>query len=451
MRQIPIVFLCVAFFPSARDIIAQEGFIWTDSVVEYRFSSLSDSLPQHKVTNYVREEDSATHLHITASWDTELNAWINEYKSIGISNQVAHKLELQTYYWDDNNTWAGSSRSFFWYDSKEDIMYTRRDIWDLNGANSGWTRQDSIVNRREIDSLVQISENFQWLVDSSSWKLARSWKFEKVRNEDETISDELESRLDTSSMDWIPVSQWVYTYDSLGNLTQMNKNYLVGSGNSWIEYIRKEFYYDSILNLNIEEKYVWDFKKSDWDLIYHSGVSEGSSQIKKQMFGVWDPKFNKWSYFNEVVSEFDSQGLIKQTTFFTRKPYSEWVDISQTRYTFNAEKQPILQTMSNYNNSISAFEVERKKYFYYPLPPVISGNDETFQTSYKAYPNPVSNMLHIEGPDHFQHAEIFNLNGQLLISTGKMEIDMSGLSSGLYLLRISENIGPSKLLVVIKI
>ena len=123
MRQIPIVFLCVAFFPSARDIIAQEGFIWTDSVVEYRFSSLSDSLPQHKVTNYVREEDSATHLHITASWDTELNAWINEYKSIGISNQVARKLELQTYYWDDNNTWAGSSRSFFWYDSKEDIMY----------------------------------------------------------------------------------------------------------------------------------------------------------------------------------------------------------------------------------------------------------------------------------------------------------------------------------------
>ena len=74
MKRIPVIFLCILFLPSAQDILAQEGFIWTDSVVEYSFSNFSDSLRQHKVTNYVLEEDTTTHLQITAYWDAELKS-----------------------------------------------------------------------------------------------------------------------------------------------------------------------------------------------------------------------------------------------------------------------------------------------------------------------------------------------------------------------------------------
>ena len=450
MKRIPVIFLCILFLPSAQDILAQEGFIWTDSVVEYSFSNFSDSLRQHKVTNYVLEEDTPTHLQITAYWDTELSAWINEYKSIGISDQAARKLEMQFYYWDDNNGWAGSNRSFFWYDSKEGIKQIRRDIWDLNGTDYSWIRQDSIVDRLEIDALSQISENYHWVEDSLLWRLDGSWKFDKVMNEDGTISEELASRLDTSTMEWTLHSKWVHTYDNLGNLAQMSQIFYYGQGEHWIEYIKRAFYYDNVLNLNIEAKYIWNFKKENWDLIYRGGVSEGESRIKRQIFGLWDPRFNKWSYFNEVVSEFDSQGLIEKTTSYSGKSEGGLGDISQSRYSFNAEKQPILQISSIWNSNLGAFEVERKNYFYYPWAAGLH-DVETFRTNYKAYPNPVSNTLHIEGPDSFKHAEIFNFNGQLLISAGEMEIDMSGLSSGLYLLKISESGGASELLVVIKI
>jgi len=53
----------------------------------------------------------------------------------------------------------------------------------------------------------------------------------------------------------------------------------------------------------------------------------------------------------------------------------------------------------------------------------------------KIYPNPVRNILNIETEDHFQKAEIYNFNGQLIKTSRHQKINVSDLPKGNYIIK----------------
>ncbi|MEA1878884.1 MAG: T9SS type A sorting domain-containing protein [Bacteroidota bacterium] len=55
---------------------------------------------------------------------------------------------------------------------------------------------------------------------------------------------------------------------------------------------------------------------------------------------------------------------------------------------------------------------------------------------YRIYPNPVSDYLTIADSEDFNTVEISDLSGKLLIKTSEKRIDLSGLSNGLYMVRL---------------
>ncbi|MCR4857214.1 MAG: Omp28-related outer membrane protein [Bacteroidales bacterium] len=59
------------------------------------------------------------------------------------------------------------------------------------------------------------------------------------------------------------------------------------------------------------------------------------------------------------------------------------------------------------------------------------------------YPNPANNMVHISGMDNVQMVEVFNLQGQrVAVENGNVhEIAVSGLASGMYILRVTTDEG----------
>ncbi|WDF46604.1 T9SS type A sorting domain-containing protein [Chryseobacterium sp. KACC 21268] len=59
----------------------------------------------------------------------------------------------------------------------------------------------------------------------------------------------------------------------------------------------------------------------------------------------------------------------------------------------------------------------------------------------KIYPNPASNTLNIETKDHFQKAEIYNINGQLMRTSRLQEINISNLPKGNYILNVETDNG----------
>lgn len=70
---------------------------------------------------------------------------------------------------------------------------------------------------------------------------------------------------------------------------------------------------------------------------------------------------------------------------------------------------------------------------------VLSNND-VVASAVKLYPNPASNLIHLEGIENPERIEIFNLQGKLLLSrSGVTTVDVSSLAKGIYILRASHN------------
>jgi hypothetical protein len=73
------------------------------------------------------------------------------------------------------------------------------------------------------------------------------------------------------------------------------------------------------------------------------------------------------------------------------------------------------------------------------------GIQESFSSlQVSVYPNPAGNHLYIGNPDitDISFAEIFNIYGSLAFSkafTGNIEVDISGLASGLYIIKVKNN------------
>jgi len=72
----------------------------------------------------------------------------------------------------------------------------------------------------------------------------------------------------------------------------------------------------------------------------------------------------------------------------------------------------------------------------------ILSQEEDLQDQVSLYPNPVRNMLHLEGVGNYNKIEIFSISGQLLSSevlgsAESYQTDISQLEAGLYLLKLS--------------
>ena len=81
---------------------------------------------------------------------------------------------------------------------------------------------------------------------------------------------------------------------------------------------------------------------------------------------------------------------------------------------------------------------------------IISGVDENLAASYEVYPNPMNNVLYIEGND-IQDVTIFNAVGQqVLFVESRNEIDVESLNEGLYFVRVSDMKGNSVVKKIVK-
>ena len=83
------------------------------------------------------------------------------------------------------------------------------------------------------------------------------------------------------------------------------------------------------------------------------------------------------------------------------------------------------------------------------LSAVVTGNEESFLTeTIQIYPNPMTSELVLEGLNQEYSAEILNQYGLVVISkdiSTKNTIDVSGLNSGMYFLRLYDYKGTVKL------
>ena len=81
---------------------------------------------------------------------------------------------------------------------------------------------------------------------------------------------------------------------------------------------------------------------------------------------------------------------------------------------------------------------------------IFDGVDENLAASYEVYPNPMNNVLYIEG-QNIQDVTIFNAVGQqVLFVENANSIDVAELNEGLYFVRINDKKGNSVVKKIVK-
>jgi hypothetical protein len=72
---------------------------------------------------------------------------------------------------------------------------------------------------------------------------------------------------------------------------------------------------------------------------------------------------------------------------------------------------------------------------------LISNSNMAFDNIFvSVYPNPTSSNIHIDGLIEGQEAHLFDTEGKMILSTKESDINLSGLSSGVYLLQIGKQL-----------
>ena len=216
-------------------------------------------------------------------------------------------------------------------------------------------------------------------------------------------------------------SDLLHTYTRNGNTIELVIQYM--QGGAWQNQERQIFTLD--FDENVTEILIQGWMNSAWEddekIIYTYVDGVYTEQLLQFWTGSWEDVY-KYNF------EYDGMGNAKHGECKERLE-GVWLaadgDIDMA-YGYNA------QTKTFY-----AAEVEMT---YVDLTKV----DENAQTNCSVYPNPADGEIQVQ-TEGFQKVEIYSLTGQLMLESLCSTLDVSGLASGVYLVKIVDQTGNSEM------
>ena len=326
---------------------------------------------------------------------------------------------------------------YYWWDDEWVPDYSEELAYD---------EQDRVVMWMESDGEFGMKSEFTY--DENGW-----------------LSEELEFEL--MDGDWEPVGRYIYEYDADGHMV-LSEGYEFQE--EWLPAARMTWEYEDGKLINDIYYYRGE---TDWlpltrnDYTYNAdGLCQ--QQLQSQWEGTWIE-----SYKTEY--EYDEAGNRVLQTSSTHYDLDDWLYIYQTQYSYDSNGNVIASADYYYNET--DWELESSMTYVYDLTVSVETTagimmvwdeelpihnkllsqqlraygDEWTTTYYysdcvglveqpectvQLWPNPASEMVHIEGLEPAE-IQIFNNLGQLVKTIhGSNEINISNLPNGLYLLEI---------------
>ena len=181
------------------------------------------------------------------------------------------------------------------------------------------------------------------------------------------------------------------------------------------------------------------FNGTNWELVGNTnpataGINPGSyAKIKKTSSGIIYVAYS--DYLSQQIS-------------IKRLIGNDWVSVGTAGFSGKVNSDDFDFDVNDSNNCALIFRTailqSTPKIFYFDGSTLATGTVETGKTfDIKAYPNPVSNTLNIDTNLTINNIVIYNELGQFVFETKLKTIDTSGLSSGLYFVKVKTEEGTS--------
>lgn len=251
---------------------------------------------------------------------------------------------------------------------------------------------------------------------------------------------------DIGSNDWLATFRQFYTYDSDARLINVTKQNWLGT--EWINFMNLvDYHYDTVQNR------IYSYTTQNWNMASQQWVD-----YAKDSFEYYDYKglVNTSYYFTPsglipstrsiyLNDSLMNQIVSKYETWDVQKNQWDAMMHNETVYTYDTDSVILSKvdlSLVGDNNIDSMF----KEVYFYGL---ASGLNDTKTFDYVLYPNPAKDNLNIKlsNVSNTEKVELVlkSISGQTMIkrnfNSNNITLDVSSLSTGLYLLQINTESG----------
>ena len=280
---------------------------------------------------------------------------------------------------------------------------------------------------------------------------------------------------DFDGEEWMDVAKMSYTYED-GMISEVITQYY--EEGEWVNVEKAVYNFNGFSSTIL----YWNWNGTTWssnELHTYTVDMSGSIELLKQYMqgGAWqnDEKDTyavslSTGYFSEILVEMwlDNAWVNSSKTsydyegdVFVAKHYADWTgsDWEETaRFSYSYEDGNAISgacKVKDGNDFVVGdgdiemaygYNADTKTFWGYEVNMTyidLTGTSENeTKVSFQVYPVPAENEIQIQA-EGFQKAEIFTLTGQLLVESEQSNVNISGLASGIYLLKVVDRAGNS--------
>ena len=356
-------------------------------------------------------------------WDTISVGWIIGYKIINIVYDGKHNMTSYIVQSWIGSTWDNFSKYIYTYNANNyEISESRQHS---NGSTWVNDYQYTFIYDANNNRTSYLYQNW----NGSDW--VNSAKYTYTYDSNNNRITELDQSWNGS--DWVNSAKYTYTYDSNDNrITELDQSW---NGSDWVNAYQYTYTYDTKNNLTKELIQSW--YGSAWEITVQCTYTyDVNNNLIYKLSQIWYG--SNWRNSYQVTYTYDANN--NQTSQLYQSWYgSNWVNSSQLTYTYDANSFEKSYSSIQWNNTGTKVTAGDSAYLYYHT--ILGINDLMVQNgNLTIYPNPTSTAINIKTTTKGS-LTILNTSGQQIlqqtITKPNTTIDVSGLKSGVYFVRLT--------------
>ena len=457
-------------FNDLRQIIVTTGYVYIDSISAWQFSSKSNT-EYDSYGNWV--------MKTYENWSVEDTAFINLSKVVYSFNEIGEKLLYELWRWDTElSQWYGYFKYVYEYNENGDKTFEQKWSWSTDLFD--WINSYYIDDEYNEFGRTH-HEHWKWDTDNSIWYgyMLSDRYYNSLGN------DTLYLTYTWADNDWLMLWKYETIFDNDGNRIQT----LMYSWNSEIEEfenMRKTIYeynpfgeytlmiasdWDDVLLEYVDSrKWIREFSETGMVLYWHYSTW---SDTKRGWIPSWKSEYEyddndyetesakwKWDSANNIwygdfmsTHSYDPYGnIISYFMYWWSSEMTDWEGYSG--YYSYFDNDGFLNLVINYDWDDELFDwhLNTKDFYYYRI---TVGVNEVVDQIFTVYPNPTTDFLKIDYRSKNEiDVQLITLSGCPVIIKSNFTpgnvIDISNLSSGIYVLWIYDGTIKTSKKIIIK-
>ena len=391
--------------------------------------------PKHQQTLKEKVAQVERLNHYTNTFSEKLDSIYGDFEKCQFSyDDHLNCVKIDYYWWDDE--WVPDYTEELAYDEQDRIV-----MWMESDGEFGMKSEFT------YDENSWLSEEMEFELMDGDWELIGRYTYEYDADGHMVLSEGYEFQ-----EEWLPTARMIWEYED-GKL--INDIYYYRGETDWMPLTRNDYTYnaDGLCQQQLQSQ--WE---GTWTESYKTEYEydEAGNRVLQTSSTHYD--LDDWLYIYQMQYSYDANGnVIASADYYYNE--TDWELESSMTYIYDLtvsveatagimmvwdEEMPIHNKLLSWQ--LRAYGDEWTTTLYYSN---CVGLDEKPKSQLQLWPNPASETVHVEGIIAAE-VQVYNNLGQLVKTEhDSNEINVSGLSEGVYLLRVTDEEGKNNIARVI--